>query len=55
MRKSNLIDRYTVRELLQEMATLSQIKYSGKYGNILTEMTKPQREILSALNITNPY
>jgi len=54
MRQSKLIERYTVRELLQEMATLTQIKYSGKYGNILTEMTKPQREILTALNITIP-
>ena len=51
MRKSNLMERYTVRELLQEMETLTQIKYSGKYGNILTEITKPQREILTALNI----
>jgi hypothetical protein len=51
MRKSHLIERYTVRELLQEMYTLTQIKYSGKYGSILTEMTKKQREILTALNI----
>lgn len=51
MRKSNLIERYTVRELLQEMDTLTKIKYSGKYGHILTEVTKPQREILEGLNI----
>jgi transposase len=51
MRKSNLIERYTIRELLKEMETLTQIKYSGKYGNILTEMTKTQREILTVLNI----
>jgi transposase len=51
MRKSDLIKQYTVRELLQETETLTKIKYSGKYGHILTEMTKPQREILTALNI----
>ncbi|MFT4552058.1 MAG: hypothetical protein ACI9S8_000679 [Chlamydiales bacterium] len=51
MRKSNLIERYTARELLQEMDTLTKIKYSGKYGHILTEVTKPQREILASLNI----
>ena len=51
MRKSDLIKHYNVRELLQETETLVKIKYSGKYGCILTEMTKPQREILSALNI----
>lgn len=52
MRESGLIKRYTVRELLQEMDTLTKIKYSGKYGHILTEITKPQREILQGLNIT---
>ena len=51
MRKSDLIKHYTVRELLRETETLTKIKYSGKYGHIITEMTKPQREILSALNI----
>ena len=54
MRKSKLIERYTVRELLQEMETLTKIKYSGKYGHILTEVTKSQREILKGLNIVLP-
>lgn len=54
MRKSGLIERYTVRELLQEMETLTKVKYSGKYGHILTEVTKPQREILQGLNIALP-
>jgi len=34
---SKLIEKYTVRELLQEMKTLTMVKYSGKYGHILTE------------------
>jgi transposase len=54
MRRSTLIERYTVRELLEEMETLSRIKYSGKYGSILTEITKPQREILKYLAIELP-
>jgi transposase len=54
MRKSGLIERYTTRELLQEMETLTKVKYSGKYGHILTEVTKPQREILKKLNIELP-
>jgi hypothetical protein len=36
------------------METLTKVKYSGKYGYILTEVTKPQREILQGLNITLP-
>jgi transposase len=51
MRKTGLIEQYTVRELLQEMETLTKIKYSGKYGHILTEITKQQREILKGMNI----
>lgn len=51
MKKSDLIERYSVRELLQEMVTLTKVKYSRKYGHILTEMTKSQREILKGLDI----
>lgn len=54
MRKSGLIERYTVRELLQEMETLTKVKYSGKYSHIFTEVTKPQREILQGLGIVLP-
>ena len=52
MRASGLIKKYTARELLQEMETLMKIKYLGKYGHILTEITKAQREILKSLNIS---
>ena len=54
MRKSDLIERYTVREILREMETLTKIKYTGKYGHILTELTKPQRELLEKLEIDSP-
>jgi transposase len=55
MRRTGLIEQYTVRELLQEMETLTKVRYSGKYGDILTEVTKQQREILKKLNIELPY
>lgn len=51
MRDSGLIKQYTARELLEEMETLMKIKYVGKYGSILTEATKAQREILQTLQI----
>ena len=54
LRETNLIEKYTTRELLQEMDTLTEVKYSGKYGSILTEVTKPQRQILKALGIQLP-
>lgn len=40
MRKSIFIQAYTVRELLLEMDPLTKIRYAGKYGQILTEVTK---------------
>lgn len=51
MRETGLIDKYTVRELLLEMETLALVHYSGKYGHILTEITKPQRQIMESLKI----
>ena len=54
MRASGLIERYTVREALREMEALTKVKYSGKYGHILTEVSKAQHDILKALNIPLP-
>ena len=54
MQTSKLSEKYTVRELLLEMDPLTKIRYAGKYGQILTEITKPQREILELLNIESP-
>lgn len=51
MRNTGLIERYTPRELLQEMESLTKVKYTGRYGHILTEVSKSQREILELLGI----
>jgi len=51
MRDTRLIEKLTVPELLREMETLTKINYSGKYGHILTELTKPQKDILKALDM----
>ena len=54
MRKSGLLNDTALGELLQEVETQTKVKYSGKYGHILTEITKSQREILQSLNIVLP-
>lgn len=54
MRGTKLADTKTVRELLMEMETLTQIRFSGKYGKMLTEITKPQRQIMEALGVNPP-
>ena len=51
IRDAGLTEKYTVRELLLEMETLIQVRYSGKYGHILTEVTKPQRQIMKSLEV----
>jgi len=45
------LKHYTVRELLEEMDTLTRITYSGRYGSIISDITKKQREILEAFSI----
>lgn len=54
MRDSEMLDKYSVRELLLEMETLTQVRYSGKYGQIITEVTKPQRLIMEKLEVALP-
>jgi transposase len=45
------LENYTVRELLEEMDTLTKITYSGRYGSIISEVTKKQRIIMEALSL----
>ena len=51
MRTSGLIEKYTIHELLREMETIVKVQYSGRYGHILTEVTKAQRDILKVLEV----
>jgi transposase len=52
MRETKLTEKHTVRELLMEMETLTQIRFSGKYGHMLTEITKPQRLIMESFEVS---
>jgi len=51
MLETRLIEKYTTRELLQEMEALTKVRYSGRYGCVLIEITKPHRHILESLGI----
>ncbi len=51
MRTSGLIEKYTIHELLREMETIVKVQYSGRYGHILTEVTKVQRDVLKVLDV----
>jgi transposase len=54
MRKANLIERFTVRELLEEMEPLTRVDYSGKYEHLITEVSKTQRQILEGFGVASP-
>lgn len=54
MRRTGLIERYTVREMLHEMEPITKIKYAGKHRQIITELSKLQKEILEKLEIKLP-
>lgn len=44
----------TVREIMEAMETLVMIKYSGRYGNLVTEVGLLQRNIMSAFGVEIP-
>ena len=54
IRESKLNGKYSPKELMHEMESLTQIHYSGKYGKLLAEKTKSQRQILESFGIKLP-
>jgi len=44
----------TVREVMEEMETLTKIKYSNRYGQIFTEITPLKRHIMKAFDLEIP-
>lgn len=44
--------KFTVHGLMNELESLTQIKFSGKYGQMHSEVTKAQREALEAFSIS---
>jgi transposase len=54
IRESELNGKYSPKELMHEMESLTQIRYSGKYKSIITEETKNQRQILESFGSELP-
>jgi len=50
-KENELLKYLTVRDIMEQMETLTQIKYSGRYGKLLTETSPIQREILNAFDV----
>jgi len=42
----------TIREIMEAMETVSEIRFSGRYGKIITETDPIQRDIMDAFSVT---
>jgi hypothetical protein len=51
-KKNPLLKRLGMREIMEQMETIVEVKYSGRYGSIITEADPLQRDILDAFDIT---
>ncbi len=54
LREHDLMNKFTVRGLMNELESLTAIQFSGKYGQMQSEMTKTQREILKTFAVISP-
>jgi transposase len=54
IRKDKDLKNFTVREVMELMETIVQIKYSGRYGQLYTEFGPKERNIMDAFGIPSP-
>ena len=52
--EDKILRNLTVREVMEDMETLVQIKYSNRYGQLYTETNPIQRKIMTAFGVTIP-
>lgn len=53
-RENPVLKNLTVREIMEEMQTLSKITYSNRYGELYTETSPIQRKIMEFFNLSLP-
>jgi len=53
-REDKILRNLTVREVMEEMETLSKITYSNRYGQLYTETSPLQRAIMTAFKLQLP-
>ena len=52
--EDKILRNLTVREVMEDMETLVQIKYSHRYGQLYTETNPIQRKIMATFGVTIP-
>jgi transposase len=51
-KQSPALKRLGVRDIMEAMETIVEVKYSGRYGSVITEADPIQREIMDAFGIS---
>jgi transposase len=51
-RQNSTLKRLGVREIMETMETIVEVRYSGRYGNIVTEANPLQRNIIDVFGIS---
>ena len=54
IQEDEVLRNLTVREVMEDMEPLVQVKYSHRYGQLLTETNPIQRKIMAAFGVTFP-
>lgn len=54
LKKNKKLKNLTVRDVMEQMETLTRIKYSRHYGQVYTETTPVQRDIMQVFGIALP-
>ncbi len=54
IQKDDKLKYFTTREVMEEMETLVKIKYSNRYGQLFTETTPIQKQILKVFGVELP-
>lgn len=53
-RGNEKLKKLTVRDVMEQMETLARIKFSKRYGQVYTETTPLQRDIMQAFDVSLP-
>ena len=54
IQKDKKLQHFTVRKVMEEMETLVKIKYANRYGQVFTETTPTQRQIMEVFGVEVP-
>jgi hypothetical protein len=46
------LKNFTIREIMDALETIVEVRYSGRYGKLVTESGPLQRDILKAFNVS---